>query len=368
MTAMTVRLDVRQGLAAVLAVLALLFLPAMVAAQADAGGESSAPRPAEYQPLAGASLLLDAGRFGDRLIAVGERGYVLYSDTGERWRQSLRVPVSSTLTAITSAPGGQLWAVGHDSTIITSTDGGSSWSLQYFDPGFDPFLDVLFVNDLVGFAIGAYGLLMQTSDAGETWEQQDLNELVTGELFDAEELLPEGDDYADQFADLGCYEFKECHLNGMVDLGNGRLLIVAERGFGYRSEDGGESWEVFRVPYDGSMFGVIATSGRCVLAYGLRGNAFRSCNLGESWSRVAVGTDNSIQGAARDGRQVMLVGNGGLVLVRAGSRQPFLRLSSDGTDLANAVILDRNRWLLLGEEGLQIIRLREGVDLNGEGV
>ena len=351
-------------LAMFVAVLSLISVATVSLAQQDA---TDAPEPAEFQPLATQSLLLDAGQFGDRLIAVGERGYILYSPDGVVWKQSLDVPVSSTLTALTAAPGGQLWAVGHDNTIITSTDGGESWSLQNFEAGFEPFLDVLFVSDRKGFAIGAYGVLMLTSDAGETWEQQDLNEQVTGELFDAAELLPEGDDYADQFADLGCYEFKECHLNGMVSLGGGRLMIVAERGFGYRSQDGGESWEVFRVPYDGSMFGVIDVNGRCVLAYGLRGNAFRSCDLGETWRAVRLGTENSIQGAARDGRQLMLVGNGGLILLQDGSRKPFVRLSSDGTDLANVVILDRTRWLLLGEEGLQIIRLAEGVELYGEG-
>ena len=364
MTVLTAKTRIGGRLALAMIGLAALSLANPAPAQQV---ESDTPEPAEYQPLATQSLLLDAGQFGDRLIAVGERGYVLHSSDGKRWKQSLDVPVSSTLTAITAAPGGQLWAVGHDNTIITSTDGGESWTLQNFEAGFEPFLDVMFINDQKGFAVGAYGVLMLTDDAGNTWEQQDLNEQVTGELFDAADLLPEGDDYADQFADLGCYEFKECHLNGIVSLDRNRLLIVAERGFGYRSQDGGESWEVFRVPYDGSMFGVVDVNGRCVLAYGLRGNAFSSCDLGASWRDVPLGTDNSIQGAARDGRQLMLVGNGGLILLQDGSRRSFVRLTSDGTDLSNVVILDRTRWLLLGEEGLQLIRLAEGVDLYGEG-
>jgi photosystem II stability/assembly factor-like uncharacterized protein len=47
---------------------------------------------AEIQPLAAASVLLDVTRIGGRLVAVGERGHVVWSDDrGSRPKTSPRV-------------------------------------------------------------------------------------------------------------------------------------------------------------------------------------------------------------------------------------------------------------------------------------
>ena len=48
--------------------------------------------------LAPANLLNDADRAGQRIVAAGERGHIIFSDDGgETWVQS-QVPVSLTLT------------------------------------------------------------------------------------------------------------------------------------------------------------------------------------------------------------------------------------------------------------------------------
>ena len=84
--------------------------------------------PAVKSPRATGSVLLDVTRAGQRLVAVGERGHVLYSDdNGQNWQQGA-VPVSVTLTAV-HFPGAQKgWAVGHDGVVLHSQDGGENWS------------------------------------------------------------------------------------------------------------------------------------------------------------------------------------------------------------------------------------------------
>ena len=129
------------------------------------------PQPAEIMPLAGQSLLLDVTAATDWAVAVGERGHVLRSETFENWAQIDGVPVSSTLTAVTHS-GDRVWAVGHDSAIIASSDRGATWALQHWAPeDEEPLLDVLFLDAQRGFAIGAYGLILVTSNGGETWER-----------------------------------------------------------------------------------------------------------------------------------------------------------------------------------------------------
>ena len=85
------------------------------------------PRAAQLMPRAAQSLLIDIARAGERLVAVGERGHVLYSDdSGQRWIQA-PVPVSVMLTAVWFLDAQHGWAVGHDGMIIATDDGGASW-------------------------------------------------------------------------------------------------------------------------------------------------------------------------------------------------------------------------------------------------
>lgn len=314
-------------------------------------GDDSIIEYAEHQPLASQAVLLDALKVNSHWVAVGERGHVVLSSNGTDWEQAEVVPTRSTLVAI-SGSGNRLWAVGHDAVIITSADMGETWTRQHYDTQMFPILDVLFVNEQKGFAVGAYGQLLVTDDGGENWEFQDLNETVTAELFADEQEAAEEDDYAAQFADLGCYEFKECHLNAIVSLGGNRLMMLAEKGFGYRSVDGGESWEVFRLPYEGSMFGAITTGNRCVLTFGLRGNVFESCDFGDSWEQLVVDTESSLLAGYSQRGETILVGNSGVVLERAGSDDFSVSYHSNGVDLSGVETLGKRGFMLVGEDGI----------------
>ena len=131
---------------------------------------------AEILPRASRSLLLDAVRTNAGYFAVGERGHVLVSEDGQAWTQA-QVPTRATLTTIATADG-VLWAAGHDGVIVHSTDGGQTWtrrraapwSYDIVDPSEGvPVMDLLFTDARNGFAIGAYSLMLVTSDGGVTW-------------------------------------------------------------------------------------------------------------------------------------------------------------------------------------------------------
>ena len=56
--------------------------------------------PAQLSPLAQHGLLVGLASAGERLVAVGQRGHILFSDDhGQRWQQA-SVPVSSDLVAV----------------------------------------------------------------------------------------------------------------------------------------------------------------------------------------------------------------------------------------------------------------------------
>ena len=337
--------------------------------------ETIEPRPADQARLAAQGLVLDITRAGQRFVAVGERGHVLRSSDGETWEQAEFVPVQATLTRVSFA-GGRLWAVGHDSVIIHSRDLGRTWSLQHFEPEWEkPLLDVHFFNANEGLAIGAYGLLMRTEDAGRSWEVLDMADLVTSEAIDWEEAAvgdEDFDEFGDEFDDFGfvdeddefydaatdfdrgCYEFMECHLNAFLDLGNGRQMIAAERGYGFRSTDSGETWESFRFPYGGSMFGLLSIGDGSILAFGLRGHVQYSRNFGDSWEILDSGMSSTLKGGTLDpqGRPFMV--GAGAARLRFNPEDRSFDLEEDRLGGAFVSILfdDAGRKILAGQEGL----------------
>ena len=335
--------------------------------------QAAEPHPAEQARLAPESLILDLISAGQRYVGVGERGHVILSRDGENWEQAEFVPVRSTLTRAAFA-GGRLWAVGHDSTIIHSRDLGRTWTLQYFDPEAErPLLDVHFFDANRGIAIGAYGLYMRTENAGDDWTVFDMADLMTNEAIDWEQIaqqedagvetlpqdvLQDADDsgYFDSAAiiDKGCYEFMECHLNAFLDAGNGRWLIAAERGYGFRSYDNGESWESFRFPYSGSMFGLLQLDDNSMLAYGLRGHVQLSNDAGRSWEELDNDLVSSLKGGTvgPDGRALM-VGSGAAQLIYDPDAERF-ELEEDrlGSTYAAVLYSDDGGKILAGEEGV----------------
>lgn len=341
--------------------LMLVLMPFQLSAQED----TIEPKPAIQAPLADESLMLDIVRHDDGFVAVGSRGHVLLSEDGREWRQATSVPVQSALTRVTQF-GRRLWAVGHDATIISSTDRGETWFIQHFEPeAQEPLLDVLFLNPNQGFAIGAYGRFMTTSDGGINWESGRLTDRVSSEDIDWAGLaqaqgdietlpdeLQDGDVDPREDANLGCYEFGECHLNAIIQTDDDRLMIAAERGYGFRSTDQGNDWEAFRFPYTGSMFGLLVQRD-CVLAFGLRGHIQKSCDFGNSWDEIPVDSQQTLMGGT-------ITADGVAVLVGAGATKlrlyPDGRIERDadqlGSDYAAVALADDDGLVIVGEEGV----------------
>ncbi|WP_166264500.1 WD40/YVTN/BNR-like repeat-containing protein [Marinobacter caseinilyticus] len=336
--------------------------------------------PARSTTLAAEYLLNDVATAGERIVAVGERGHIIYSDDdGKSWTQG-QVPVSMTLTAISFPTATHGWAVGHSGVVLHSSDAGETWAVQmdgieaaklaiaakeeriteleeelesapedqqedlqwalddvYFtlenmeadlDVGpVNPMLDVWFENENHGFVIGAYGMIFRTTDGGETWK-----------------------DWSDQVDNSTGY-----HLNGISRITGGALVIVGESGLILVSTDNGDTWEKKESPYTGSFFGVIGTGNvNEMLAFGLRGNIFLSTDLGTNWTTVPNEAGSTLNGGAvaKDGR-IILVGNGGAVLVSTDGGETFgSYFRRDREGLMTVVPVSQDRLVLLGESGV----------------
>ena len=282
-------------------VLALLLLISPIARSSFASVEY-----APVFPLASKSLLLGLASAGDRIVAVGERGHILYSDNvGDSWTQA-KVPTRQMLTAVHFVDERRGWSVGHDGLVLVSDDGGASWRIQrdgiaaqaqanlsareqahqkirelqaavataegeaaseltmrLEDAVMDledadlalqeavftsPLMDVWFQDTERGWATGAFGTLLATEDGGRTWR-------------DDSKRLQNPDEF---------------HLNAVTGDGDGRVFLAGEGGIMYRSKDIGLNRESLPPFYAGRRFVLLYTTEPEVLqVLGLRGNLYR---------------------------------------------------------------------------------------------
>ena len=334
-----------------------------------------ATQDAEMMPRASQSLLLDVVQTAAGYFVVGERGHILVSEDGQDWKQA-PVPTRSTLTSITSADG-VLWAGGHDGVIVHSTDGGQTWARRrtqvwtpdYADP-LDgvPVMDVLMVDGMNGFAVGAYAMFLETTDGGVSWSPRGIINYDEPEP-EAEpapeaaaEQAPAADDWTFDASDLELEAESDPHLYAMARTDEGHLVIAGERGAFFRSTDGGQSWERDRLPYEGSMFGILSFGGQHLLVHGLRGNVLESHDLGRSWTTVETGVNTSLMGGhALANGGAILVGANGVVLTRPDGDSPFTETrfemaNGETPNLTGVLPAGDAGFIVVGDKGAALFR------------
>ncbi|WP_249411804.1 MULTISPECIES: YCF48-related protein [unclassified Pseudomonas] len=268
--------------------------------------------------MATQSVMLSVARAGQRLVAVGERGFIIVSDdNGATWQQ-VGSPVSVTLVKVHFIDDSQGWAVGHAGVVLHSSDGGLTWdkqldgvqaaeielkqaqrdsgeqaperlsqAQQLMDEGPDkPLLDLLFLDAQNGWVVGAYGLAFVTHDGGLSW--QSIRSHVDN---------PNG-----------------LHLYGIARIG-ADVFMAGEQGTLLRSSDAGQTFEALASPYEGTIFGLAATDNHSILAFGLRGKAFESRDRGETWKRLDTLQPVTLTSGLRlDDGSVLLADESGRVL------------------------------------------------------
>lgn len=276
------------------------------------------------------SVLIDLEVAGDQLVAVGERGHVLVgARDGQAWRQA-HVPTQRLLTAVSFADENNGWAVGHDHIILHTNDGGASWSMQWENIANElpaPLLGVDFVSPLHGWAVGAYGAIFETRNGGKSWK-------------DIKHRIDNPDEW---------------HNYAVASWGDGSVYLCGESGTFYRSNNFGSDWEKLEVPYDGSLFGVLALSDREVILHGLRGTVLYSSDRGDSWRKIDIASEEGVLAAARvDDDSVAFVGSNGLIsILSLETLVANTRTQKSRVSLSDVVALGDGRLGVIGLNGFQ---------------
>ena len=320
---------VRQAAWAILTVAALSWNLLLALHSGDARSQP-AQHPESISERTLSRLLLIAGtRAGNRLIAVGDQGYAIYSDDqAKSWKRGLTSNQGNPsrramLTAVTFVDDKRGWACGHDGQIIATQDGGATWIEQRYKPeDKQPLFALRFSDPEHGIAIGAYGLFLETVDAGKTWTPRAITQ-------------------------------DDKHFYAIAGDDKGRLAIAAEAGTLLVSGDSGKTWETVASPYKGSFFGLVATADNALLAFGLRGNVFKSGDFGKTWTAAKTDSTTTLQGGARlaDG-ELVLVGSAGTVISSRDNGATFRKLPAQKAVTWSTVLPTDTGALLLGESGV----------------
>ena len=291
--------------------------------------------PASATEFADKAPLFVVRKFGDRYFSAGARGHIIFSDdNGETWTQA-SVPVRSTLLDIFFLNDKLGWAVGHEGVILHSSDGGLNWELQYD-----------------GVRYGEEGLAFYSKLAAEN-PDDDLYPYMIGEM---EFAIEQGADKP--FFGVVFYNENHGHAAGAY----GMILVT---------RDGGKTWQhvlhhmenddfyhifdftplpepgqsflvgeagllmvgdinlergvrVHSVPWEGSFFTAIDAADGAIVMGGLRGRMFRTEDAGTSWTVVEKPPTSAVVALSRmaDGT---LVGGGvaGEILVSKDDGKSF---------------------------------------------
>lgn len=302
----------------------------LAAASLARGFVSPADQPARISSRAAFSPLLATARAGERIVAVGLRGHIVYSDDGgSTWRQAV-VPVSVDLVGVSFPSAKVGWAVGHEGVVLKTDDGGATWGKQLagaqaaeialrhykrrsaptpeesralaqveaqsFRGGAQPFLDVLFETEISGFVVGAFNTIFRTDDGGLSW-------------------VP----WMDRTSNP-----QELHFY-CIRGRQGRVLVAGEQGKVWRLHAESKRFVPVPAPYMGTFFGLVVGDPGHVLVFGMRGTVFRSADEGSTWHKVETRTGAGITGGATlpDGR-IALVDQGGNLHLSPDGGKTFL--------------------------------------------
>ncbi|MBK5408885.1 hypothetical protein JFU58_10070 [Pseudomonas sp. TH34] len=317
---------------------------------------------------------------GKRLVMVGADGHILLREPNGQLQQA-KVPVDVLLTAVHFVDNLQGWAVGHDGVVLHSSDGGQSWdkqldgrtinalmlawaeaevarleqALSADNPGSDeqqlaldnarfalddinagaaagpsrPLLDVWFRNAREGWVVGAYGMVLHTRDGGQRWD-----------------YLPDLDNP------------ERLHLNAVLGLVNGDLLIAGEGGRLYRQVNG--QWLAAQQLTPASLYKLMQLRDGQILAMGFGASLFSSRDQGQHWQAIPLPIKASLYGGEQlaDG-SLWLTGQAGLLLHSTDLRQFSVHQSANRGAWLGAVPLDNKQLALVGNNGLRILTTDE---------
>lgn len=222
--------------------------------------------------------LMAAAIHGQREIVVGQMGLIMVRDRGGEWTK-VDSGSKERLLQVDLGPGGLAFATGAFGTLLKSTDAGNSWTalspewgaLYNSDDGpVDASSMAVKVTEPTNYIVrvlddgavllgGEYGALLRSDDAGDNWSMVYRHPKVDGAI--------------------------EPTLFSLRMRPDGIGYAVGQSGLVVRTADGGRTWQRCETPVEASLFGVASDAAGEVAVVGQRVGLY-SADDGRSWKTV----------------------------------------------------------------------------------
>ncbi|WP_296220509.1 WD40/YVTN/BNR-like repeat-containing protein [Pseudomonas sp. UBA2684] len=362
----------RQLCRSLLSIIVIFSTLLVVAADAASSADiDSLAEPAQQIDARLPAPVIGVARAGNDLFSVGPHGLILRSsDSGKSWLQ-VPSPVASDLVQVRFRDAQHGWIVGHDSLLLHTRDGGRTWVVQLdgrslltllretygrrasngdstaqdmlqeidFAMGTSaspdvlaaPLLDVLFDANGQGFVVGAFGMILRSTDDGATWEpwiERTEND-------------------------------RRMHLYALAEY-QGRFFVSGEQGLLMQLDPQSQRFLMQETPYTGTYFGVRAFSD-LLLVHGLRGNLFVSRDQGQEWVKVETGLNASLVSAVeQDGQLILVSQSGEMIAIDRGNLQVTPLQAANAGEVYAASATDKAGKLVVTRfSGAQVVEIAQ---------
>lgn len=284
----------------------------------------------------------------------------------ERPASVLRQPTRTALLGLSLA-GSRVVAVGERGVVLLSDDAGLTWRQAAHVPVSATLTAVQFVSPQIGWAVGHYGVVLKSEDGGERWIRQldghavaklvlqDAQTQATATakaVTEAQRMVQEGADKP--LLTLHFMNAREGFVAGAFN------LLLATR-------DGGASWQAISSRLDNPKavhLYALYRDGTELLLAGEQGLLLHSADAGQHFERIATPYAGSFFGVTAEASGTWLVaGLRGNVLRSTDSGKSWTALSSPIPVSVTAVLHGPAGTVLANQSGLLLTPDTEGKPL-----
>jgi photosystem II stability/assembly factor-like uncharacterized protein len=269
------------------------------------------------------AYFVSAAAAGARVLACGQQGLIIYSDDkGQSWTQA-QVPVSATITDLAFASPQVGWATGALGVILKTTDGGKTWVKQL-----DGVAEIALMNAATQAFVAAQPPGSDIADhatrraqilGGQGPDKPFLSLLPVSEteVFAfgtyrfAEHTTDGGASWTDWSMNIGDPESQ--NIYGAAAIG-GAYYLVSETGLIFKSTDGGKTFpQLTQVNPNNpaTLFGIMDTGAGGILAYGVAGQIVLSTDQGKTWNPSAFSGTSNVNSVVSLAGGLLIAGDNG---------------------------------------------------------
>lgn len=256
-------------------------------------------------------------------FVVGNNGTIIRKRTACTNWETIPVPVTNGLRAITFIQDSIGIAVGVSGTIFRSVNWGANWSL-ISAPSSAGLLGVVNLNDSVLLATGggsSGNVVIRSNDLGLTWNIQ--TSLLNGSGFDFAQVndstvfvvgvsgtVQRSTDYGFSWNPVGAFTGTLMS----VAFGNEQIGVIAGQGGAIqRTADGGQTWAAVTTPTTATLNRVVAFSPSHFIAVGLSGTVIESQDGGLTWNTYTTSITTALRVLGKNSGGFYAGGNSGVL-------------------------------------------------------